>query len=215
VCVIDGPYSSRKKAIRAPCEGKPHARCDEWRLETGLGYGLRHRHMAKAAGKQLLPNTYDYRANRRLYLTRLPPCFEAGCSPWPMSIHKACARLGIFSVAGCSLLVNMQSFRRISRTPTLKDCLPYFEKRIDRRSNRTAIGTRFTDPVVRTSVEVDGALIRVRPQLDNTHYLSVGLNANRFKLSRSVRCCLPHRILDFCYLVGSLHQRSHRIFIGL
>jgi transposase len=37
--------------------------------------------------------------------------------------------------------------------------LPYFEKRIDRRSNRAGIGTRFTDPVVRTSVEVDAALM--------------------------------------------------------
>ena len=33
------------------------------------------------------------------------------------------------------------------------------EKRIDRRSNRTDIGTRFTDPAVRTSVEVDVALM--------------------------------------------------------
>ena len=37
--------------------------------------------------------------------------------------------------------------------------LPYFEKRIDRRSNRAVIGSRFTDPVVRTSVEVDAALM--------------------------------------------------------
>ena len=37
--------------------------------------------------------------------------------------------------------------------------LPYFEKRIDRRSNRTGIGLRFSDPVVCTSVEVDGALM--------------------------------------------------------
>jgi len=34
VCAIDGLYSSRKKAIRAPCEGKPHARCDEGTVET-------------------------------------------------------------------------------------------------------------------------------------------------------------------------------------
>ena len=37
--------------------------------------------------------------------------------------------------------------------------LPFFEKRIDRRSNRAGIGLRFTDPVVRTSVEVDVALM--------------------------------------------------------
>jgi transposase len=37
--------------------------------------------------------------------------------------------------------------------------LPFFEKRIDRRSNRAGIGIRFTDPVVRTSVEVDTALM--------------------------------------------------------
>jgi len=37
--------------------------------------------------------------------------------------------------------------------------LPHFEKRIDRRSNRSGIGTRFADPVVRTSVEVDVALM--------------------------------------------------------
>jgi transposase len=37
--------------------------------------------------------------------------------------------------------------------------LPYFEKRIDRRSNRAGIGRRFNDPVVRTSVEVHGALM--------------------------------------------------------
>jgi transposase len=36
---------------------------------------------------------------------------------------------------------------------------PHFEKRIDRRSNRAGIGTRFTDPAVRTSVEVDVALM--------------------------------------------------------
>jgi len=53
----------------------------------------------------------------------------------------------------------MQSFRRTSRTPTLKAYLPYFEKRIDRRSNRAGIGTRFTVSVVRTSVEVDAALM--------------------------------------------------------
>ena len=35
---------------------------------------------------------------------------------------------------------------------------PFFEKRIDRRSNRTGIGAHFTDPAVRTSVEVDAAL---------------------------------------------------------
>jgi transposase len=37
--------------------------------------------------------------------------------------------------------------------------LPSFSKRIDRRSNRTGIGERFTDPAVRTSVEVDAALM--------------------------------------------------------
>jgi transposase len=37
--------------------------------------------------------------------------------------------------------------------------LPYFEKRIDRNSNRAGIAMRFTDPAVRTSVEVDGALM--------------------------------------------------------
>jgi transposase len=37
--------------------------------------------------------------------------------------------------------------------------LPSFEKRIDRRSNRTGIGERFTDPMVRTSVKVDAALM--------------------------------------------------------
>jgi transposase len=37
--------------------------------------------------------------------------------------------------------------------------LPSFEKRIDRRSNRAGIGVRFTDPAVRTSVEVDVALM--------------------------------------------------------
>jgi transposase len=37
--------------------------------------------------------------------------------------------------------------------------LPYFEKRIDRNSNRLGIALRFTDPAVRTSVEVDGALM--------------------------------------------------------
>jgi len=43
VCAIDGLYSSRKKAIRAPCEGKPHARCDEGAVETGsMEYLMRH-----------------------------------------------------------------------------------------------------------------------------------------------------------------------------
>jgi transposase len=37
--------------------------------------------------------------------------------------------------------------------------LPPFEKRIDRRSNRSGIAERFTDPMVRTSVEVDVALM--------------------------------------------------------
>jgi len=37
--------------------------------------------------------------------------------------------------------------------------LPPFEKRIDRRSNRTGIGDRFTDPMVRTTIEVDVALL--------------------------------------------------------
>jgi transposase len=37
--------------------------------------------------------------------------------------------------------------------------LPSFEKRIDRRSNRSGIGDRFTDPMARTSVEVDVALM--------------------------------------------------------
>jgi len=43
VCATDGLYSSRKKAIRAPCEGKPHARCDEGAVETGpMEYLMRH-----------------------------------------------------------------------------------------------------------------------------------------------------------------------------
>jgi transposase len=42
--------------------------------------------------------------------------------------------------------------------------LPYFEKRIDRHSNRAGIAMRFTDPAVRTSVEVDGALMDVLHQ---------------------------------------------------
>ena len=37
--------------------------------------------------------------------------------------------------------------------------LPSFEKRIDRHSNRVGIGTHFTDPAVRTSIEVDAALM--------------------------------------------------------
>ena len=37
--------------------------------------------------------------------------------------------------------------------------LPSFEKRIDRQSNRLGIADRFTDPMVRTSVEVDVALM--------------------------------------------------------
>jgi transposase len=37
--------------------------------------------------------------------------------------------------------------------------LPPFEKRINRRSNRTGIGDRFTDPMVRTTVVVDAALM--------------------------------------------------------
>ena len=35
----------------------------------------------------------------------------------------------------------------------------FFEKRIDRSSNRTGIEDRFTDPMVRTSVKVDAALL--------------------------------------------------------
>ena len=43
MCATDGLYSSRKKAIRAPCEGKPHARCDEGAVETGpMEYLMRH-----------------------------------------------------------------------------------------------------------------------------------------------------------------------------
>ena len=52
-----------------------------------------------------------------------------------------------------------RAYLLISRTPTLKYNFPSFEKRIDRRSNRSGIGARFTDPVVRTSVEVDVALM--------------------------------------------------------
>jgi len=37
--------------------------------------------------------------------------------------------------------------------------LPSFEKRIDRSSNRTGIEDRFTDPMVRTTIKVDGALM--------------------------------------------------------
>jgi transposase len=37
--------------------------------------------------------------------------------------------------------------------------LPSFENRIDRRSNRAGIGLHFTDPMVRTSVEVDVVLM--------------------------------------------------------
>ncbi len=37
--------------------------------------------------------------------------------------------------------------------------LPSFEKRIDCRSNRVGIGAHFADPAVRTSVEVDAALM--------------------------------------------------------
>ena len=48
--------------------------------------------------------------------------------------------------------------RHIQNTNTQYN-LPSFEKRIDRRSNRTDIGARFIDPVVRTSVEVDAVLM--------------------------------------------------------
>jgi len=37
--------------------------------------------------------------------------------------------------------------------------LPSFEKRVDRSSNRTSIADRFTDPMVRTTVEVDVTLM--------------------------------------------------------
>jgi hypothetical protein len=38
------------KSVGKPCAGKPHARFDERGWETELWYGLRHQHMAKAAG---------------------------------------------------------------------------------------------------------------------------------------------------------------------
>jgi len=43
VCATGGLYSSRTKAIRAPCEGKPHVRCDEGTVETeSMEYFMRH-----------------------------------------------------------------------------------------------------------------------------------------------------------------------------
>jgi hypothetical protein len=43
VCAIDGTYSSRKKAIRAPCEGKLQARCDEGAVETySMEFSMKH-----------------------------------------------------------------------------------------------------------------------------------------------------------------------------
>jgi Transposase, Mutator family len=42
----------RGKALGEPYDGKRHVRFDEGTLETGLWARLRHRHVAKAAGKQ-------------------------------------------------------------------------------------------------------------------------------------------------------------------
>ena len=53
---------------------------------------------------------------------------------------------------------NAQLQTHIQNTNTQYN-LPSFEKRINHRSNRTGIGDRFTDPMVRTSVEVDVALM--------------------------------------------------------
>ena len=43
------------KSVGKPCAGKPHARFDERGWETELWNGLRHRHMAKAAGHGYSP----------------------------------------------------------------------------------------------------------------------------------------------------------------
>jgi len=53
---------------------------------------------------------------------------------------------------------NAQLQTHIQNTNTQYN-LPSFEKRINHRSNRTGIGDRFTDLMVRTSVEVDVALM--------------------------------------------------------
>ena len=55
------------KPVREPDAGKPHVRFDERRRETELWNGLRHRHVAKAAGKRLLPVSHGHRARLRLY----------------------------------------------------------------------------------------------------------------------------------------------------
>jgi len=54
------------KPVGEPDAGKPHVRFDERRRETASGYGLRHRHFAKAVGPAT-PHTYRDRARLRLY----------------------------------------------------------------------------------------------------------------------------------------------------
>jgi hypothetical protein len=45
----------RGKALGEPYDGERHVRFDEGVLETGSWYGLRHRHLAKAAGNSDSP----------------------------------------------------------------------------------------------------------------------------------------------------------------
>jgi len=62
---MDRTAAERKRSVRRVRENLMHgATSGGWKRDYGMD---RHRQMAKAAGKQLLPNTCDYRANRRLY----------------------------------------------------------------------------------------------------------------------------------------------------
>ena len=64
------------KPVGKPDAGNRHVRFDERGEETEPWRGLRHRHLAKAAGNSY-PHAYRHRASLRLY--RTAPCYPRSC----------------------------------------------------------------------------------------------------------------------------------------
>ena len=68
-----GPERKRRSIHRPPTGGAPALDpTDERRLETEPRRGVRHRHLAKAAGNSYPLPPYRHRASRRLYPVWMP-----------------------------------------------------------------------------------------------------------------------------------------------
>ncbi|HUT66531.1 MAG TPA: hypothetical protein VMZ05_10370 [Spirochaetota bacterium] len=87
------------------------------------------------------------------------PCFESGMLPMAYVYPQAMRSTRDLLRRRLYLARQHAQLQTHIQNTNTQYNLPSFEKRINHRSNRLGIGDRFTDPMVRTSVEVDVALM--------------------------------------------------------